>query len=62
MMVVLVLMTSCQVSEKWNSGPVQAQTSTAVRANTNAPPAPVSVETLAANLWKISFIAAFTLQ
>jgi len=33
-MVVPVLMTSCQVSEKWNSGPVSAQatmTSTAMK-------------------------------
>ena len=35
-MVVPVLMTSCQESEKWNTGPVIAQTRTTPSAATNA--------------------------
>src|SRR5438874_4294763 len=49
MTVVAVLITSCHVSEKWNSGPVINQTTMAPRARTKAPDEPVQSLTTAEN-------------
>src|SRR6185503_2792756 len=51
-MVVPVLITSCQVSEKPNSGPVAAQTSTVAQAAKNAVGDPARVEACRARSWK----------
>ena len=50
MMVVLVLMTSCQVSEKPKSGPVAAQTTMVAIARTDAQGEPTATEVLCAKL------------
>ena len=49
MMVVPVLMTSCQVSEKPKSGPVAAHTRTTTTASTNANGEPMPCEVALAN-------------
>jgi hypothetical protein len=47
-MVVPVLITSCQVSDQWNSGPVTAQTKTISTASKKALGLPATVATLLA--------------
>src|SRR5688572_2357339 len=49
-MVVPVLMTSCQVSEKWNTGPVTAQMTSTAAAMMKAHGLPTRVDTLWENL------------
>ena len=55
MMVVLVLMTNCHVSEKWKIGPVVAQMMIIDRASKKAQGEPTADEVLLANLRKNSF-------
>lgn len=49
-MVVPVLMTSCQVSEKWKTGPVIAQTIMTKNASMKAKGEPVAFVTVVENL------------
>src|SRR4051812_48057350 len=56
MIVVPVLMTSCQTSENLKIGPVTAQTTISVTAAMKAQGVPVAVDTLLANLRKASDI------
>ena len=50
---VLVFITSCHVTEKWNKGPVSAHIITAASAVIKAADVPVKLETLVENLSKI---------
>jgi len=52
-MVVPVFITSCQVSEKWNSGPEIPQTMSTARAMTKAPEVPVAFVALSENRSRI---------
>jgi hypothetical protein len=58
MTVVLVLITSCQVSEKAKNGPLSAQTSTTPDATRKTPAEPVTPDAHWANLLKISVIVS----
>src|SRR6185503_21173372 len=58
-MVVPVFITSCQVSEKWNSGPEIPQTMSTARAITNAPDVPVAFVALSENRSSIKPSPAF---
>jgi len=58
-MVVVVLITSCQVSEKPNIGPLTPQTMMAVTARKNTQGLPTAVDTLTAILWNKSFIGLY---
>src|SRR5271155_4410197 len=55
-MVVPVFMTSCQVSEKWNKGPVIPQTTIIITATANAHLDPSQPEAVAANFPNQSLI------
>ena len=60
-MVVPVLMTSCQVSEKLNTGPVRAQTTMISAAPRNTDALPVQVDILLATLRNIFFMIMFSI-
>jgi len=55
MTVVIVLMTSCQVSEKWNVGPVSTQTKMTSTAQTKAHALPSSTAERRAKIRNASF-------
>jgi hypothetical protein len=61
MIVVPVLMTHCQTSEKWKIGPVSAQTTIIATAAMKAQADPVASETLLANLRNASVMACYPL-
>jgi hypothetical protein len=54
--VVPVLITSCQVSENWKSGPVNAQARITATAKINTSGEPTIMDVFVANLLKRSFI------
>jgi hypothetical protein len=56
-MVVPVLMTSCQVSEKWNTGPVSPHTRMMAQARTNTQGRPASRDVIWATSEKIRLSA-----
>src|SRR5690349_19856032 len=61
MIVVPVLITSCQTSEKWKNGPLMAQTTMIATATRKAQAVPGGAETLLENLRNASDIRRYPL-
>ena len=57
----IVLITSCQVSEKLNIGPLKAQKIIKNKANKKAFGEPTAFETLPAILWNILFMLKYNI-